>query len=112
MKEEKEIGPPSSYYVFLFLVSSSFETLQPLMLIITSEHVQSYVESATNNWTANQIWGFEVIDGKRRHVRHVVVRKADDWKQARLVYDWVGPAAAVGGTDGAGDEDDGLAYDG
>ena len=42
-------------------------------------------------------------------MRHVVVRKADDWKQARLVYDWMG---AEGGKDGEkGGEDDGLAYD-
>ena len=73
---------------------------------VSGEHVQSYVESKTNGWTANQVWGFEEIDGVRRHVRHVVVRKGDeDWKQARLVYDWQGAAAD------AGVEDDGLAYD-
>ncbi len=77
-------------------------------MVSRSEHVHSYVESQANNWTANQIWGFEVIDGKRRHVRHVVVRKEDDWKQARLVYDWMGPAA---GAKGGKEEDDGLAYE-
>ncbi|MCJ1226074.1 hypothetical protein MMC12_002723 [Toensbergia leucococca] len=51
-------------------------------------YVQSYTESVGNGWTANQIWGFEDISGKRYHVRHVVVRTADDWKQARLVYDF------------------------
>ena len=66
--------------------------------------MQSYVESKDKGWTANQIWGFEEVDEKRRYVRHVVVRKADDWKQARLVYDWLGPASKEG-------EDDGLAYD-
>lgn len=37
-----------------------------------------------------QIWGFAEINGDRRYVRHVVVRKGDDWKQARLVYDYQG----------------------
>ena len=32
--------------------------------------------------TVGQIWGFEILDGKRYYVRHVVVRKKDDWKQA------------------------------
>ena len=67
--------------------------------------MQSYVESTTDAWTANQIWGFEEVDEERRYVRHVVVRKADDWKQARLVYDWRGPAEKKES------EDDGLAYD-
>lgn len=62
------------------------------------EHVQAYVESDGNGWTADQVWGFEVIDGVRRHARHVVVRKGDDWKQARLVYDWIGWVFAFVGT--------------
>lgn len=56
------------------------------------EHVQAWAESVDNGWTANQIWGFEEVDGKRHHVRHVVVRKGDDWKLARLVYDYKGLA--------------------
>ncbi|KAI9755941.1 MAG: hypothetical protein M4579_004072 [Chaenotheca gracillima] len=50
--------------------------------------VQSYVESKDNGWIANQIWGFEEIDGKRYYVRHVVVTKGEERKQARLVYDF------------------------
>ena len=52
--------------------------------------VQSYVESQGGGWTADQVWGFEMVDGRRYHVRHVVVRKGDDWKEARLVYDYQG----------------------
>lgn len=37
-----------------------------------------------------QIWGFETVNEERRHTRHVVVRKGDDWKLARLVYDYHG----------------------
>ena len=54
------------------------------------EHVQSYVENEEKGWTADQVWGFEEINGERRYVRHVVVRKGEDWKQARLVYDYQG----------------------
>ncbi|MCJ1265475.1 hypothetical protein MMC22_005353 [Lobaria immixta] len=57
---------------------------------LEGEHVQGYVESKTNGWTADQIWGFEYVHEKRYHVRHAVVRKGDDWKQARLVYDYLG----------------------
>ncbi|MCJ1272617.1 hypothetical protein MMC21_000403 [Puttea exsequens] len=68
------------------------------------EHIQGYVESYNNGWTADQVWGFQEIDGKRYHVRHVVVRKGDDWKQARLVYNF------QGNPDKKDEEDDGLAY--
>ncbi|KAL9130830.1 MAG: hypothetical protein Q9217_001082 [Psora testacea] len=68
------------------------------------DFVQSYVESDANGWTADQVWGFEMIDGNRYYTRHVVVRKGDDWKQARLVYDYHGSAVAESG------EDDDLAY--
>ncbi len=77
------------------------------------DFVQAYVESNDNGWTANQvsccspcyggakvgaeligvviqIWGFETVNEERRHTRHVVVRKGDDWKLARLVYDYHG----------------------
>ena len=56
-----------------------------------AEHVQAEAESVGGNgWTADQIWGFEVVEGERRYVRHVVVRKGEDWKLARLVYDYKG----------------------
>ena len=42
--------------------------------------------------SSHQVWGFEELQGKRYYSRHVVVRKKDDWKQARLVYDWQEPA--------------------
>lgn len=46
-------------------------------------------EANAVSWlTMLKIWGFEEVQGKRYHVRHVVVRKGDDWKQARLVYDF------------------------
>ncbi|KAL9098725.1 MAG: hypothetical protein Q9187_009611, partial [Circinaria calcarea] len=52
--------------------------------------VQAWVESIGGGWTAEQVWGFEEIKGSRYHVRHIIVRKGEDWKQARLVYDYQG----------------------
>ena len=57
---------------------------------LQGEHVQSYVENEEKGWRAVLVWGFEVVVGVRRYVRHVVVRKGEDWKQARLVYDYKG----------------------
>lgn len=53
-----------------------------------TEAVQSYVESV-NGWTADQLWGFEVIAGERRYVRHIVVVKGKERKAIKLVYDLV-----------------------
>jgi hypothetical protein len=73
------------------------------------EHVQSWVRNVDRGyeWTAEQIWGFEVIDGKRYHTRRVVVRshKGDQVEHLRLVYDYTGPIDGQ-----AQAEDDGLAY--
>lgn len=54
--------------------------------------VQSWVVSQGSGWTAEQVWGFEDVDGRRRHTRRVVVRKGDKVQRARLVYDYRGPA--------------------
>ena len=54
------------------------------------EHVQALAESIDNGWTADQVWGFEEVNGERRYVRHVIVKKGEDWKMARLVYDYKG----------------------
>ncbi|KAK7540543.1 uncharacterized protein J3D65DRAFT_238961 [Phyllosticta citribraziliensis] len=67
------------------------------------EVVESWVESVDKGWMAWQIWGFELVDGVRRYVRHVVVRGkgGKGVKRLRLVYDWVegsDGAAATGGS--------------
>lgn len=51
--------------------------------------IQSYVESVGGGWTADQIWGFEEVNGERRYTRHALVKKGDQFQTARLVYDWV-----------------------
>jgi len=51
-------------------------------------HVLSHVESVDNGWTATQIWGFQLVDGERKHVRHIVIAKGSDRVQLKLVYDF------------------------
>lgn len=44
-------------------------------------------------WTAEQIWGFEQVNGKRYYTRRIVGRsaKGDKTERVRLVYDYQGP---------------------
>ncbi|KAI5278614.1 hypothetical protein KEM52_004650 [Ascosphaera acerosa] len=53
-----------------------------------AEHpfLHSWVKSVKDGWTAEQIWGFEIINGERRHTRRAVVAKKDKVVKARLVY--------------------------
>lgn len=54
--------------------------------------VQAYVRSLERDWQAQAVWGFETVDDKRYHTRHVVVNKASDGTErraVRLVYDFV-----------------------
>lgn len=48
--------------------------------------LQSFVDNEASQWTAEQIWGFEVINGERRHTRRVAVAKNGKVEIARLVY--------------------------
>ncbi|KKY19321.1 hypothetical protein UCDDS831_g05526 [Diplodia seriata] len=60
------------------------------------EAIETYVENKDKGWTANQFWGFELVDGERRYVRHVIVKDKSGSKVLRikLVYDWAGPLPA------------------
>lgn len=53
-------------------------------------HIESFVENKDKGWTARQIWGFAVVDGKRYYVRRVVAEKGEEVIKVRLVYDWQG----------------------
>ncbi|KAL4933857.1 uncharacterized protein BDV17DRAFT_286664 [Aspergillus undulatus] len=64
--------------------------------------LQSWVESLDSSWTAEQVWGFETINGERYHTRRVVCANNGEYVLARLVYTFVPPQAE--------DEDDGIAY--
>ena len=54
--------------------------------------IQTYVENDERGWTADQLWGFEEIDGARRYVRHALIKKGDKIKTMKLVYDYIGPS--------------------
>ena len=51
-------------------------------------HIQSLVESIDNGWTAEQIWGFQVVGGERHYTRNIIVEKGDERVTIRLVYDY------------------------
>ncbi|KAK3939705.1 hypothetical protein QBC46DRAFT_290089 [Diplogelasinospora grovesii] len=55
-------------------------------------HILSYVESLDNGWTATQIWGFQMVEGIRKHCRQIVISKGDEAVEMRLVYDYLGEA--------------------
>ncbi|KAK0645435.1 hypothetical protein B0T16DRAFT_411167 [Cercophora newfieldiana] len=61
----------------------------------TSEVIEA--QSVGPGWTSWQIWGFQVIDGKRYHVRNAIVQKGKDFTEAasefvefKMVYDRIG----------------------
>lgn len=72
------------------------------------ESLQSYVKNQDSGygWTAEQVWNFETIDGKRYHTRRIVTRDRTGEKseRVRLVYDYQGEVGKES------TEDDDLAY--
>jgi len=57
--------------------------------------IDSFVFNEENAWTANQIWGFEMVNGEKRYVRHVKFEK-DGVKTLtrKLIYNYIGPVPA------------------
>ncbi|CEN59773.1 hypothetical protein ASPCAL02217 [Aspergillus calidoustus] len=53
--------------------------------------LQSWVESLDSSWTAEQVWGFETVNGERYHTRRIAVANNGDYVLARLVYTFVPP---------------------
>jgi hypothetical protein len=43
------------------------------------------------HWTLEQVWGFELLDGKRYHTKRLVAMNGKKEALVRLVYDYVGP---------------------
>ncbi|EHK98577.1 hypothetical protein M7I_5602 [Glarea lozoyensis 74030] len=41
-------------------------------------HIQSWVDNQEKGWTAEQIWGFAVVDGKRYYTRRITVKKGSE----------------------------------
>jgi hypothetical protein len=55
--------------------------------------IESQVLSTEAGWVSHQVWGFEVLEGKREHVRKVVLWKGAQKTRAHLVYQYLGPVA-------------------
>ncbi|KAK1142531.1 hypothetical protein N8T08_007505 [Aspergillus melleus] len=51
--------------------------------------LQSFVNNLNNGWTAEQIWGFENVNGERYYTRRVVVSKDGKSELARFVYTFI-----------------------
>jgi len=49
-------------------------------------HIESTVVNEEKGWTAQQVWGFAIVDGTRYYVRRVVVTKGKEVLKVRLVY--------------------------
>jgi len=91
-----------------FLKGGHLKDGKSVSKFLDEESVQSYVKNqdSGHGWTAEQVWNFEEINGKRYYTRRIVVKngKGDKSEKVRLVYDYQGPVPE------AKADDDGLAY--
>lgn len=55
-----------------------------------NDYIQNWVVNEKIGWTAEQIWGFAVLDGQRYQVRKFLVKNKEQEAKARMVYDWKG----------------------
>ncbi|KAJ5605421.1 hypothetical protein N7510_008202 [Penicillium lagena] len=54
-----------------------------------SRIIDEFAINAVKGWEARVIWGFELIDGKRRLTRNTRTTKGGDTVDARFVYDYL-----------------------
>ncbi|QPH00313.1 hypothetical protein C2857_003740 [Epichloe festucae Fl1] len=52
--------------------------------------ILGHVENQDSGWTADQLWGFQIVNGERRYCRNTVVAKGDQRAEFRLVYSYAG----------------------
>lgn len=57
----------------------------------TGKHVQVVGESPHSKWTVEEIWGFELINGKRYHTKRLVGINGAKEARVKLVYDLIAP---------------------
>jgi hypothetical protein len=57
------------------------------VVLMTTDHIDT-------NATTYQAGGIALVNGERRYVRHIEVRKGSDVLKARIVYDYLGPLDA------------------
>ena len=60
----------------------------------SNDQIQNWVMNEKNGWTAEQIWGFAMLEGKRYQVRKFLVKRGEQEVKARMVYDWKGRTKA------------------
>ncbi|KAL8830556.1 MAG: hypothetical protein Q9191_001363 [Dirinaria sp. TL-2023a] len=51
--------------------------------------MECWGENQQRGWTGNQVWGFAMVKGERKHVRKFVVAKGEKVVKVSLVYDFV-----------------------
>lgn len=56
---------------------------------IEGDVIEMLVESITDTWTAQQVWGMSEINGERRQVRKVLAKKGSKEHKISIVYDYV-----------------------
>jgi hypothetical protein len=55
------------------------------------EVINATIESVGAGWVGRQVWGFATVDGVRKHVRHITVRKGDKVVRLKMINDYEGP---------------------
>lgn len=54
------------------------------------KYMRIVIESSREGMTGEHVWSFEEVDGLRRYVRRLAVRKGEKVVVAKIVYDYVG----------------------
>ncbi|KAG9229043.1 hypothetical protein BJ875DRAFT_489273 [Amylocarpus encephaloides] len=60
--------------------------------------MRSCIDSVDNGWSANQVWGFQEIGGKRHYCRNIVLlsgKGKKDRKELLFIYDYLGSYTEV-----------------
>jgi len=102
---EYQMEGPGSPEDAAFLRAEKLKDGQTDSRFLDNEHVQSWVKNVDGgDWIAEQVWGFEEVNGERRYTRRVIVWKNGQEQRARLVYDYKGQG------ENKADDDEDLAY--
>ncbi|KIJ46982.1 hypothetical protein M422DRAFT_28986 [Sphaerobolus stellatus SS14] len=64
------------------------ETIEPGVI---HSYVVSDEAKSGRQWTAEQAWGFETINGQKRYVRHLQFTSGSTLIEAKLIYDYGDP---------------------
>jgi len=59
---------------------------------VINSYVVSDTEKSHKTWIAEQVWGFEEINGERRYSRHIKFTGPQEERvKALMIYDYIGP---------------------